>query len=167
MFLAQTEPRPCWLSHGWPRAGGGGLRWGPSPPLKRGPSVSVRRGRGLPPRAQPQPQPTLSLANTQGQQMQEPRGLGSRSLCSPLPGPSPRPTQSEAWTGVGAGRAGAGGRGLSLESMGWPHEVQLLFPGGAQAGAGGPASRLTHHTSSPSGGCAGRGSWRRPCPGSA
>lgn len=47
------------------------------------------------------------------------------------------------------------------------HRAEGLLPRTVSAGAGALGQPLRRRTSSQSGGCAGRGSWRRPCPESA
>lgn len=64
------------------------------------------------------------------------------------------------------GRVAGGGGGRGQQSGVWAGNTKLRSPSLAQCPRGGWGSRqpLRHRTFYQSGGRAGRGSWRRPCP---
>lgn len=117
-------------------------------------------------------QPTLSsLANTQ---MRESRRLQHPKVCVRLLHASSslalHPPRRLRRGGLGAGRLGRWVQGSAVWRA-WAGNTKLKSSSRAQCPCRGarvlPASRLRRRTSYQSGGCAGRGSWRRPCPESA
>ena len=117
--------------------------------------AEAHRCRGAP---RAHPPPTLSsLANAQ----ESGRPGTPRSLRLLLPGLRPPRRLQRV-----AGKAGRGGgrRGQRSGGCGQATQAEGLSPGAVSAGPGRSASPLRHRIFSQSGGCAGRGSWRRPCP---
>lgn len=165
----QPRPRPRTRSPGG--QGHRGLRravsppgGSPAPPAPRHAGTKCQRRkdraeahwcRGAP---RAHPPPTLSsLANTQ-----ESGHPGTpRSLHLLLPGLRPPRRLQRA-----AGKAGRGGgrRGQRSGGCGQATQAEGLFPGAVSTGPGRSGGPLRRRIFSQSGGCAGRGSWRRPCP---
>lgn len=106
-----------------------------------------------------------SLANTQMQESRHPQHPQHPKVSVP---PPPRPSSPRRLRRGGwGGRLGEAGPGEAVWSVGRQHKAQVSFPGTASVWGLGLPPALRRRTFYQSGGCAGRGSWRRPCPESA
>lgn len=105
----------------------------------------------------PHPPTLSSLANTQES------GRPSTPKVSAFPPPPPASAHRQGFGRWPGRQARAGMQGSAV----WRcrrHRAEGLLPRTVSAGAGALGQPLRRRTSSQSGGCAGRGSWRRPCP---
>lgn len=177
-----TPPPPRQLSHGW--------RWAPVAPWAvSGPGGSTLRPTHMGTKCQReegQRQKRISAGGLlehepgppcllwQIHRCRNPGAPSTQGLCVPpprllLPGPPPTKKAEAGWAGGGWAAGGVGCRGQQSGERGQATQSSNLLPWHSVCVGAGvlPASPLRHRTFYQSGGCAGRGSWRRPCPESA